>query len=106
MDKIIKATATYTGGGIYIYTGQLDNGDFFMSNDDFMVYVEFYDADPYEELDEACGEIWQHTHSVGEYSGQKAVDFMISVLKWIIQHQQRPEGNYSVGEIEDRLSKL
>lgn len=104
MDKIYSATATCSGGGIYIYTGQLDNGDFFMSNDDFMEYVEFYDADPYEELDEACGEIWQHTHALGGYSGQKAIDFMKSALNWIIQ--ERPEGNYSVSEIESRYSKL
>lgn len=104
MDKIIKATATYTGGGIYIYTGQLENGDYFMTNDDFTVYVEFYNADPYENLDESCNEIWQHEHHLGEYSGQKALDFTKDILNWIIR--KRPEGNYSVDEIENRLSRL
>ena len=104
MDKIIKATATYTGGGIYIYTGQLENGDYFMTNDDFLVYVEFYNAVPYEDLEESGNEIWQHEHHLGEYSGQKALDFIKEVLRWIIQ--KRPEGNYSVGEIEDRLTRL
>ena len=107
MDKIIKATATYTGGGIYIYTGQLENGDYFMTNDDlisYMAYVEFFNADPYEEFEDACNEIWQSEHHIGEYSDRKAYEFTKEILNWIIQ--QRPEGNYSVNEIESRLSKL
>ncbi len=104
MDNIKNATATYSGGGIYIYTGQLDNGDYFMTNDDFVVYVEFYNADPYKDFDESCNEIWQFEHHVGEYSGQEAYDFVKNIRTWIIQN--RPEGNYSVEEIESRLSQM
>ncbi len=103
MSSIERATATYTGGGIYIYTGQLDNGDYFMSNDSFVEYVEFFNADPYAEFEESCSEEWQSRHHIGDYSGTDAERFYKEVLKWIIAN--KPEGNYQVYELETRLSK-
>ena len=80
-----------------------------MTNDDliaydFISYVEFFDADPYMSLEDACNEIWQSAHHLGEYSGQKAYKFIKEIMEWIIQN--RPEGNYSVEELETRLSKM
>ena len=102
--EIVKATATYSGGGIYIYTGEVDDGSYFLTNDDFYVYVEFLNDDPYKNLDESLNEIWQNAHHLGEYSGSQALEFYKKILRWIIEN--KPEGNYQVYEIEQRLSKL
>lgn len=62
--KIKSATACYTGGGIYIYYGQLENGLYFRSTDFWDViwicdsdteaeeadYSEFYEAHTVEEI--------------------------------------------------------
>ncbi len=104
MDNISNATATYTGGGIYIYTGQLDNGDYFLSDDVFLEYCMFLNNDPYPVLDDATTEEWQNQHKIGEYSGKEGLTFNRRVLEWIIKN--RPEGNYQVTEIESRLKKL
>lgn len=62
--KIKTATAVYTGGGVYIYYGQLESGLYFRAVDDWDViwicdadteaeeadYGEFYDAHTVEEI--------------------------------------------------------
>ena len=104
MDSIIKATAICSGGGIYIYMGQLSDESYFIADDSFMEYVEFYNADPYENIDESLYESWQKIHRIGGYSGDKAREFLNNALSWIIKN--KPEGNYLSEEVETRLSKL
>lgn len=62
--KIKTATAVYTGGGIYIYYGQLESGLYFRTADEYEVidicnadtsdesadYAEFYEAHSVEEI--------------------------------------------------------
>ena len=54
---------------------------------DFISYVEFFNANPYEDLEDACNEIWQMDHHLGEYTGQKAYDFE-QLLSAIIEGPQ------------------
>ena len=100
---IANATAWYTGGGIYIYTGETTSGDYFMTNDEAEDYVGFYNADT-ANLDESDYEDWQIAHRIGEYEGQDARDFTRKILEWIITN--KPYGNYATGELEIRLSRL
>lgn len=50
--KIIDANATYTGGGIYQYTGRFDNGNYFQTWTDYEDYVQELDVDPEENWDD------------------------------------------------------
>ena len=104
MAKVIDANATYTGGGIYIYTGQLDDGTFFMTNTEYLDYIMVLDVDPEENWDDNCDEQWQNEHMVVEYCGSEAIKITREALQYIISNNHR--GNYSVGEIESELKSL
>ena len=104
MVRVIDANATYTGGGIYIYTGQLDDGTFFMTNTEYLDYIMVLDADPEENWDDNCDEQWQNEHMVVEYCGFEAIEITREALQYIISNN--PRGNYSIGEIESELKSL
>ena len=104
MESIAKATAIYTGGGIYLYVGQLADGTYFLTADDYMDYVLFLDTDPCTCIDDCCYEQWQSHHRIGDYSKEKALAFKKLVLEWVITNA--PEGNYQKNEIIDRLKGM
>ena len=103
MDSISFATAICTGGGIYIYLGQLVNGNYFLTDDVSMEYCMFLNESPYD-LDKSLYEEWQESYKVGELYGEEALSFNKRMLIWIINN--KPDGNYAVGELETRLAKL
>ena len=102
--KVIRANATYTGGNIYQYTGQFDNGNFFQTWTDYEDYIQELDADPEENWDDNDDEEWQNGHMVTEHYGLGATEIIKEAMKYIIDN--KPRGNYSVGEVEDALNSL
>lgn len=102
--RVIYANATYTGGGIYQYTGRFDNGNYFQTSTGWEDYVQELDADPYENWDDNSDEMWQNEHMVEEHYGSDATKILASVMKYIIDNQ--PTGNYSVSEIENALLEM
>lgn len=104
MFNVKKATAEYTGGGFYRYTGSLGNGLYFMAADDWMDYVLILDADPDEDFDQAGYEDWQNAHRFSEMCGKDAEDFLKAVFEWIIAIT--PDGNYCTGDIIERRKAL
>lgn len=102
--KVIEANATYTGGGIYQYTGVFDNGNYFQTWTDYEDYVQELSADPYENWDDNDDEQWQNEHMVAEHYGSKATEILKAAMRYIIANN--PVGNYSLGEIEDALKTL
>ena len=102
--KVIRANATYTGGNIYQYTGQFDNGNFFQTWTDYEDYIQELDADPEENWDDNDDEEWQNEHMVVEHYGPEATEILKEAMKYIIDN--KPRGNYSVGEVEDALNSL
>lgn len=103
MDNISFATAICSGGGIYLYLGQLDNGNYFLTDDDSIDYCLFLNESPYD-LEKSLYPEWQDSHKVSEYSGEEALGFNKKMLKWIIDN--KPDGNYAECELETRLAKL
>ena len=102
--KIKSATACYTGGGIYIYYGQLESGLFFRAWDECEAayicdtdtsteaaeYAEFYEQHAVEEITGEAFEIfWNQilSHIIG---GGPAFD------KW---------SNYLKSDLEERIIK-
>lgn len=102
--KVIEANATYTGGGIYQYTGVFDNGNYFQTWTDYEDYVQELNADPYENWDDNDDEQWQNEHMVAEHYGSEATEILVAAMRYIIANI--PLGNYSVGEVEDALNSL
>lgn len=102
--KVIDANATYTGGGIYQYTGQFDNGNYFQTWTDYEDYIQELDADPEENWDDNTYEEWQNEHMVAEHYGDNAINILKEAMKYIIDNQ--PTGNYSVCEVENALNSL
>lgn len=102
--KIINANATYTGGGIYQYTGQFDNGNYFQTWTDYEDYIQELDTDPEENWDDNDDEEWQNEHMVTEHYGFEAIEILKEAMLYIIANI--PVGNYSLGEIEDALDSL
>lgn len=82
--KILRAEATYTGGGIYIYTGQLATGEFFFSDDetaDDCIYI--LDCDPYKDLDRISYADWQNEHTIYIVTADEALDLFECILKTV-----------------------
>ena len=104
MFKVKKATAEYTGGGFYRYTGSVGHDLYFMAADDWMDYVLILDADPDEDFDKAGEEEWLNAHRFSEMSGRDAEDFLKNVFEYIITFA--PDGNYHTGDIIKRREAL
>ena len=102
--KVVKANATYTGGGIYQYTGQLDNGHWFQTWTDWEDYVQELDADPELNWDESGYEDWQTEHTAVTHTKDAAMDITRQAMDWILR--KSPVGNYSVSEIKDARADL
>lgn len=98
--EIKNATATYTGGGIYIYYGQLQDGTFFRAGDceDF---IEICNADTSKEDADYCE--FYEVHRVKTLNGEEYKAFWNEMLLWIIEN--KPEGNYQAYELERRMIK-
>lgn len=96
---IIKnANACYTGGNIYIYYGQLENGLYFRACDDWES-IEICNADTSTE--EADYYEFYQEHSVKTLVGDLYEKFWNDMILWIIRNS--PKGNYSEDELENRL---
>ncbi len=77
--EIKRLEATYTGGGIYIYTGMLEDGNFFYTGDVWDGYLVL-DTDPNENWEENDYSDWQDAHKIRECFGSDALPFLIQIL--------------------------
>ena len=96
--EIVNATAIYTGGNIYIYYGQLSDGNYFRACDDW-TGIEICNSDT--SVDEADYYEFYAEHSIESLGGEEYITFWNEMLLWIIHNA--PEGNYSVDELEERV---
>ena len=95
---IKNANACYTGGNIYIYYGQLEDGTFFRACDDWEC-IEICDADTSTEEADYC-EFYEE-HTIKSLGGKEYETFWNDMLLWIIHNA--PDGNYSAHELEKRI---
>lgn len=102
MEKFVRVNPEYTGGGIYVFTGELANGNYFMADTSFYD-VRVLDADPNLPLEESEEDAWasvewQEEHLVEDLEPKRAKAFFIAMLKWVMNHE--PSGNYLVGDMD------
>ena len=98
--EIKTATAEYTGGGIYVYYGQLQDGNYFRTCDDWET-IEICDVDT--GVEDADYIEFYEEHRVEILVGDKYKSFWNEMIRWIIQNQ--PDGNYATCELENKLNK-
>lgn len=96
--EIKNAMAEYTGGGIYIYYGQLENGLYFRTCDDWES-IEICDADTSTE-DADYYEFYEE-HALYSIGGKEYESFFNKMLLWIIHNGAN--GNYQIDDLENRM---
>lgn len=118
MNKIAelktKATAShnfksvepcYTGGGIYIFFGELADGTHFMADSSFFD-VRILNEDASDNEDAWTAE-WQDEHLKRDLTPTEAVAFFKQMFKWVKANE--PDGNYNLCDmttLEEELNTL
>lgn len=102
--RIRTATACYTGGGIYIYYGQLENGLYFRTADEYWE-IDICDADT--EAEEADYSEFYEAHTV-EVIPEDSEDFKIfwnAMLRHILDGKPTHGkwSNYDPTDLEHRF---
>ena len=101
--EIKTATAVYTGGGIYIYYGELESGQYFRTDDEYYG-IDICDADPSTEEATYLG--FYETHVVEEIpeSDLEYFTFWNAMLDHILNGGTAygNDSNYSTYELERR----
>ena len=106
--KIENVTPIYTGGGIYIYTGELSDGNYFIASDQSFAGdyfdIRIVDENPADYEEDFGNVAWQEEHLVSDVVGGEAREFTIQLLEWVLENH--PEGNYQLGDIEAMLDSI
>lgn len=108
--KIKNVYPCYTGGFIYVFTGALSDGTFFIASDD-MYDVTIIDTDPSKADwdNEVWQADWQESHLIKYLpdctsDDKTGIKFFIDMLNWIISN--KPQGNYQMSDIESILEDV
>ena len=96
--EIKNATAIYTGGGLYIFYGQLTDGNWFRAYDEWEC-IEICDSDT--SVEEADYNEFYEEHTIETMVNDEYKTFWNEMLLWIIHNA--PEGNYQVDDLERRM---
>lgn len=96
--KIKSAAADYTGGGIYIYHGELENGLFFSTCD---TWESVAICNKPTNTEEAGWPEFYEQYMIEELLHNDYFEFWNMMLNWIIKN--KPQGNYYWGDLESRL---
>ena len=106
--KIENVMPIYTGGGIYVYTGELSDGNYFIASDQSFVGdyfdIRIVDENPADYEEDFCNVTWQEEHLISDVVGGEAREFTIQLLEWVLENH--PEGNYQLGDIEAMLDSI
>ena len=94
---IKKADAVYTGGNIWLFYGELEDGNFFLTDDNGCTQI--LNADPGADLEEACFAEWQEAHLVRELQHDERMRFCDELLDWIYANPDH-DGGMTEQEIE------
>lgn len=108
LPKVKSATASYTGGGFYVFLGELTDGTYFIAEYPYWS-VRVVDEDPQptfwgDNYDTDAGySPWQESHLIKDVDDDSTEAFFNDMFDWILKN--KPEGNYNSGDIEDMLKK-
>lgn len=102
MYNIKSVVPEYTGGGIWIYSGVVSDGQWFLTSDDYPL-VCILDVDPFadEYEEDFTFEEWQVEHRIEDLTGDDAVDFWRQMLSVI-----EPMNGMTWSDIEKRRASV
>jgi len=116
LNEAIKSTIEYaipiyTGGGIYVYIGKLNDENYFIAEDSIFnknmpsFSIRIVNKNP-EEEDDFWNTEWQEEHLVKDMTDgeTETKELTKQILDWVIKNQ--PDGNYDLGDIEDKRKVL
>lgn len=93
---IKEANAVYTGGGIWLFYGKLDDGNYFLTDDNGWTLILNADA---SDLEESTYEEWQSQHLIKEIYGEEREVFCDELLDYILTHPDN-DGGMTEHEVE------
>lgn len=100
--NIKSVTPEYSGGGIYLFLGELNNGNFFIADTDCYT-VRILNIDP--RIGEEVFQVdYQESHFVKDLDEPDNLLFFLQILKWTLDNF--PKGNYTIAEIESHFEKV
>ena len=102
---IKSITATYTGGGVYIYYGALEDDTFFLFDNE-CPYFEILDEMPDINSDECFTEEWYNAHWIKSLDEPEALDAVLCVLNAIITNGCTEDSNYLISDVEHDLARF
>lgn len=89
-NQLKNVEATYTGGGIWVFTGELKDGTFFLHDDNFDTRILSEYPDPWaddSETDKWSVE-WQEEHLVKDLDTEtEGAAFQLAILKFIEKYK-------------------
>lgn len=81
-NQLKNVVATYTGGGIWVFTGELKDGTFFLHDDNFDTRILTEYPDPSN--DDVWFDDWQTAHLVKDLNTEEdGAAFQLAILKFI-----------------------
>lgn len=100
---MIKVTPEYTGGGIYVFLGEIDGKGFIA--DDTCFDVRILDIDPTKcDEDVVFDPKWQESHLLRDLQEPETRSFFMNMLKWVINNN--PDGNYQMNDMIKIMNRL
>jgi len=93
-DDIVKATAIYTSGGVYLYYAELKDGNWILGDGDFFSVVNTNPLKDQETFDDSGYIEWQQEHLVKEFVYDSEIqDVLHAILNVIFAGRTIPEWN-------------
>ena len=106
MEKIMKATAVYSGGNIYLYYAELENKQWIMGNDEWLIVVSENPIANEETFEDSGYYEWQEEHLVEQIPEEKYQMVLNKILETIFDGKTIKEyDNYAMDELKYRYQK-
>ena len=106
MENITMATAVYSGGGIYLYYAELENKNWIMGNDDWLIVINTNPLTDEQTFEDSGYYEWQMEHLVKEVPEKEYNKVLNNVLDVIFDGKTISEyDNFSIGDLQDRYKK-
>lgn len=103
---IKRATAVNSDGGIYLYFAELENGNWVMGNDGWLIMVNENPLKDEKTFDESCYLEWQMEHLVSDISDIEMDWWMKAIVETIQAGRTiREYDNFLLEELHKRINK-
>lgn len=97
--RFTSVSPCYTGGGVYVFTGSLANGSYFIATNDMHDIRELNEDPDQYDFEETLQAEWQEKHLLKDYDcgSEESKQFFSDMYSWIFHN--KPKGNYSMDEL-------